>query len=191
MALLLTGGLLLLLLEQGGLETWAPASPWPAFYRMGQALLALGLLAAVPVWRVPGLVALGRSSLGIYVAHLVLLYGWAGDPGLVASWAHRLSLPWAIGLASLVLAAATGGSVRAPLGARPAGGEHGLPQWAALGKLGPDAREIPRALEPGPDAAAGPLENQRLALERASAPERLLHRQEPLGPLVRGGRAAR
>jgi hypothetical protein len=106
MVLLLTGGLLLLLLEQGGLETWAPASPWPAFYRMGQALLALGLLAAVPVWRVPGLVTLGRNSLGIYVAHLVLLYGWAGDPGLAASWAHRLSVPWAIGLASLVLAAA-------------------------------------------------------------------------------------
>lgn len=106
MALLLAGGLLLLLLERTGLETWAPASPWPAFYRMGQALLALGLLSALPIWRLPALVTLGRSSLGVYVAHLVLLYGWAGDPGLAAPWAHRLSVPWALGLSLGVLAAA-------------------------------------------------------------------------------------
>ena len=106
MALLLTGGLLLLLLERTGLETWAPASPWPAFYRMGQALLALGLLSTLPLWRLPGLVPLGRSSLGVYVAHLVLLYGWAGDPGLAAPWAHRLPVAAALGVSVLVLAAA-------------------------------------------------------------------------------------
>jgi peptidoglycan/LPS O-acetylase OafA/YrhL len=82
MALLLAGGLLLLLLEWTGLEDWSLASPWPTFYRMGQAMIALGLLAAVPLWRAPGLVSLGRSSLGVYVAHLVLLYGWAGEEGL-------------------------------------------------------------------------------------------------------------
>ena len=38
------------------------------------------LPSALPVWRLPGLVSLGRSSLGVYVAHLVVLYGWAGDP---------------------------------------------------------------------------------------------------------------
>jgi fucose 4-O-acetylase-like acetyltransferase len=106
MALLLAGGLLLLLLERTGLENWAPASPWPAFYRMGQAMLALGLLSAVPAWRVPGLAALGRSSLGVYVAHLVVLYGWAGDPGLAALWTQRLSVPAALGLSTVVLAAA-------------------------------------------------------------------------------------
>ncbi len=106
MALLLAGGLLLLVLERTGLEDWALTSPWPAFYRMGEALLALGLLSGLAVWRVPGLVRLGRSSLGVYVAHLVLLYGWGGDEGLVARWERQLSLPVALGLAVLVLAAA-------------------------------------------------------------------------------------
>jgi peptidoglycan/LPS O-acetylase OafA/YrhL len=106
MALLLAGGVLLVLLESTRLEDWAPTSPYPAFYRMGQAMLALGLLAAAPVWRVPGLVTLGRSSLGVYVAHLVLLYGWAGDDGLAMRWARQLTVPAAIGLAALVLAAA-------------------------------------------------------------------------------------
>ena len=106
MALLLAGGLLLLLLECTGLEEWAPASPWPAFYRMGEAMLALGLLSAAAVWRMPGLVTLGRSSLGVYVAHLVLLYGWAGDRGLAAQWERQLSMPAALGLAALVLGGA-------------------------------------------------------------------------------------
>ena len=65
MALLLAGALLLLLLEQTGLENWCLSSPWPTFYRMGQALLALGFLSALPVGPVPGLVTLGRSSLGV------------------------------------------------------------------------------------------------------------------------------
>jgi hypothetical protein len=108
MALLLTGGLLLLLLEATGLENWAPHSPWPVFYRMGQAMLGLGLLSAFGVWRVPVLVALGRRSLGVYVAHLVLLYGWAGHDGLGSQWERQLSLPEALGLAALVLAASAG-----------------------------------------------------------------------------------
>lgn len=106
MALLLAGALLLLLLEQTGLEDWSVSSPWPTFYRMGQALLALGFLSALPVFRIPGLVSLGRSSLGVYVAHLVLLFGWAGDEGLVTRWAHQLSFPEALALATAVLAAA-------------------------------------------------------------------------------------
>ena len=106
MALLLAGALLLLLLEQTGLEDWSLSSPWPTFYRMGQALLALGFLSALPLFRIPGLVSLGRSSLGVYVAHLVLLFGWAGDEGLVTRWAHQLSFPEALALAAAVLAAA-------------------------------------------------------------------------------------
>ena len=107
MALLLGGGLLLLVLEWTGLESWSLASPWPVFYRMGQALLALGLLSLLPVERVGALVRLGRSSLGVYVAHLVLLYGWAGDEGLATRWAHALSVPAGLGLAALVLGAST------------------------------------------------------------------------------------
>ena len=106
MALLLAGALLLLVLEQTGLESWSLPSPWPSFYRMGQALLALGLLSTVPLWRVPGLVSLGRRSLGVYVAHLVVLYGWAGDAGLVTRWARQLSMAEALGVAAVVLAAA-------------------------------------------------------------------------------------
>jgi hypothetical protein len=106
MALLLAGGLLLLVLELTGLENWSQSSPWPTFYRMGQALLALGFLSALPVFRIPGLVGLGRSSLGVYVSHLVLLYGWAGDEGLVTQWAHQLSFPAALAVATAVLAAA-------------------------------------------------------------------------------------
>jgi peptidoglycan/LPS O-acetylase OafA/YrhL len=81
MALLLAGGLLLLVLELTGLENWSQSSPWPTFYRMGQAMLALGFLSALPVFAFRGWSALGRSSLGVYVSHLVLLYGWAGDEG--------------------------------------------------------------------------------------------------------------
>jgi hypothetical protein len=103
MALLLAGGLLLVLLEWTGLENWAAPSPWPTFYRMGQAMLALGFLSLVAVRRVPGLVALGRSSLGVYVAHLVLLYGWAGTNGLAMRWERQLPMPAALGLAVLVL----------------------------------------------------------------------------------------
>lgn len=106
MALLLAGGLLLLLLERTGLEDWSQTSTWPTYYRMGQAILGLGLLSAVPAWRVPGLVMLGRCSLGVYVAHLVLLYGWAGDEGLAVRWARQLSMPAALGLGALVLVAA-------------------------------------------------------------------------------------
>ena len=106
MALLLGGGLLVLLLESTGLEDWSLTSPWPTFYRMGQALIALGLLSALPLWRTRGLVPLGRSSLGVYVAHLVLLYGWAGDEGLAVRWMRQLSMPAAIGLGALVLVAA-------------------------------------------------------------------------------------
>jgi len=108
MVLLLVGGLLLLLLERTGLETWAAPSPWPTFYRMGQVMVALGLLSAVAVWRVPGLVVLGRSSLGVYVAHLVVLYGWAGTDGPALRWARDLSAPVAMGLAVLVLGLAVG-----------------------------------------------------------------------------------
>jgi len=106
MALLLAGPVLILLLEETGLESWSLSSPWPAFYRMGQAIVALGLLSTVPLWRIPGLVSLGRRSLGVYVAHLVVLYGWAGDAGLVSRWAQRLSMLQALGMAAVVLVAA-------------------------------------------------------------------------------------
>src|SRR5215470_5841201 len=106
MALLLAGSVLLLVLEQTGLENWSQGSPFPSFYRMGEAMLALGLLSTVPLWRVPGLVNLGRSSLGVYVAHLVVLYGWAGDEGLVSQWARRLSFAEALAVAMVVLGAA-------------------------------------------------------------------------------------
>jgi hypothetical protein len=106
MALLLAGPVLLLLLEETGLESWSLSSPWPAFYRMGQAMVALGLLSTVPLWRIPGLVSLGRRSLGVYVAHLVVLYGWAGDAGLVARWAQRLSMLQALGMGVVVLVTA-------------------------------------------------------------------------------------
>src|SRR5262249_52066679 len=84
MALLLAGGSLLLVLEYTGLESWQSDSPWPTFYRMGQVLLVLGTLSAASVGRAAVLGNLGRSSLGIYVAHLVLLYGWGGNEGLAA-----------------------------------------------------------------------------------------------------------
>jgi peptidoglycan/LPS O-acetylase OafA/YrhL len=103
MALLLGGGLLLLVLENTGLESWHPDSPWPAFYRMGQVMLVLGTLSAAAVGRVAALGRLGRNSLGIYVTHLVLLYGWAGTEGLAAYAFRRLPLGVALALAAGVL----------------------------------------------------------------------------------------
>ncbi len=128
MALLVAGPVLLLLLEETGLETWSLSSPWPAFYRMGQALVALGLLSTVPLWRIPGLVSLGRRSLGVYVAHLVVLYGWAGDAGLVGRWAHRLSLLPALGMAAVVLVAAVAMAQGVPVALRWLG-ENAAPRW--------------------------------------------------------------
>jgi hypothetical protein len=188
MALLLAGGLLLLLLELSGLESWSVMSPWPTFYRMGQALLALGVLSALPVFRIPGLVSLGRSSLGVYVAHLVLLYGWAGDEGLFAQWAHRLAFPEALGLAVTVLIAATAMAQGVPTALRWLG-ENAAPRWrqpsGELGSPDRDARH-PARLEPGPHSRPlVALEHQGLAFERAPAPERLLHRLQPLGALAR------
>jgi len=105
MALLLAGGLLLLVLENTGLESWSPESPWPTFYRMGQVMLVLGTLSAAATGQVNVLGNLGRSSLGIYVVHLVLLYGWAGEEGLAGLFFRRLPLILALGLAALVLVA--------------------------------------------------------------------------------------
>jgi hypothetical protein len=128
MALLVAGPVLLLLLEETGLETWSLSSPWPAFYRMGQALVALGLLSTVPLWRIPGLVSLGRRSLGVYVAHLVVLYGWAGDAGLVGRWAHQLSMLPALGMAAVVLVAAVAMAQGVPVALRWLG-ENAAPRW--------------------------------------------------------------
>ena len=128
MGLLLAGAILLLVLEQSGLEDWSQASPWAAFYRMGQALLALGLVSTVPLWRVPGLVSLGRSSLGVYVAHLVVLYGWAGDGGLVSQWARRFSMLEALGTAAVVLGAAVAMAQGVPAALRWLG-ENAAPRW--------------------------------------------------------------
>lgn len=105
MALLLSGGLLLLILETTGLESWSPASPWPTFYRMGQVMLVLGTLSAAAVGRVTVLGRLGQSSLAIYVVHLVFLYGWGGTEGLAARVFQRLPLALGLGLAAGVLVA--------------------------------------------------------------------------------------
>ena len=118
MALLLAGGVLLLVLEHTGLESWSLFSPWPAFYRMGQAMLALGVLSTVPLWRVPGLVNLGRGSLGVYVAHMVVLYGWAGDEGLASQWARQLSMVEALGAAAVVLGMAVAMAQGVPVALR-------------------------------------------------------------------------
>jgi hypothetical protein len=106
MALLGTGGALLLVLERSGLESWAPASAWPTFYRMGGAMLVLGGLCALRPSR--ALSALGRSSLGVYVAHVVLLYGWAGEAGLASRWGHQFSVPQGLACAALVLVTSFG-----------------------------------------------------------------------------------
>lgn len=128
MALLLAGPVLLLLLEETGLETWSLSSPWPAFYRMGQAMVALGLLATVPLWRIPWLVSLGRRSLGVYVAHLVVLYGWAGDAGLVMRWARGLSMLQALGVGAVVLVAAVAMAQGVPVALRWLG-ENAAGRW--------------------------------------------------------------
>jgi surface polysaccharide O-acyltransferase-like enzyme len=72
---------------------------------MGQVMLVLGTLSAAAIGQVTVLGNLGRSSLGIYVVHLVLLYGWAGEEGLAALFFRRLPLVLALGLAALVLVA--------------------------------------------------------------------------------------
>ena len=78
----------------------------PKWLDTGSNAWQMAAATFVGLQSVPGLVILGKSSLGVYVAHLVVLYGWAGDEGLVTRWARQLSMVEALGVAAVVLAMA-------------------------------------------------------------------------------------
>jgi acyltransferase len=62
---------------------WTATSVWLVAYRVGQGFLVLSAMNFAPLWLSKLFAPMGRLSLGIYVLHLPVVYGWAGTPGLV------------------------------------------------------------------------------------------------------------
>lgn len=50
--------------------------------RLGQVLVFCGAFGLLPAWVGEKAAPLGRASLGVYVVHLPIVYGWASFPGL-------------------------------------------------------------------------------------------------------------
>lgn len=61
---------------------WSATSAWLVAFRVGEGLLVLAAVSFAPLWLSRLLAPVGRLSLGVYVLHLPVVYGWAGTPGL-------------------------------------------------------------------------------------------------------------
>ncbi|MDY7228845.1 acyltransferase family protein [Hyalangium rubrum] len=77
-------------------EEWSPTSVWVVVLRSGQGLLVLAAMNLVPQWLARLFSPLGRLSLGVYVLHLPVVYGWAGTPGLIERVGPTLGLDLAL-----------------------------------------------------------------------------------------------
>jgi hypothetical protein len=114
-----------------GLEDLAVWSPVLVALRLGQVLLVLAALAAVPRRLAAAVAPLGRASLFVYVVHIPIVYGWGTHEGLAQRVGPRLALGAALAAAAAVLAgslAARWAAARAPAAAEWARG------WA-VGRL--------------------------------------------------------
>jgi uncharacterized membrane protein len=84
---------------------FAPAHPVLVGLRAGAVLLALALLFAVPPRLARAAAPLGKASLGVYVLHVPLVYGWSTHAGLAARVGATLGIAQAVAVAAAVLAA--------------------------------------------------------------------------------------
>jgi uncharacterized membrane protein len=103
------GALLVVAAHALGLEELAVESPVLVALRLGQVLLLLAALAAVPRGVARGVAPLGRASLFVYVVHVPVVYGWGTYQGL----AQRLGPALDVGAALAVAAAVLAGSLAA------------------------------------------------------------------------------
>lgn len=104
LALVVLGGALLYLAHRLPGD-WSPTSPWMVLLRVGQGLVALGLVNLLPTLLSRRLAPLGRVSLWLYVLHLPVVYGWADIRGLAGRVGPVLSLWQALGVGVALLAA--------------------------------------------------------------------------------------
>lgn len=91
LVLALLGGGLLVLTGQLTAD-WTATSAWLVAYRVGQGFLVLAAMSLAPQWLSRLFSPMGRLSLGVYVLHLPVVYGWAGTPGLVERVGPTLGL---------------------------------------------------------------------------------------------------
>lgn len=88
-----------------GVGTMPPGHPVLFAFRAGAVLLLFAALAAVPA-RLAALAApLGRASLGVYVVHLAMVYGWSTFEGLAQRIGPALSPGAGLATAAAVLVA--------------------------------------------------------------------------------------
>lgn len=83
-----------------------PRVPDPRLFslRLGQVLAFSGAFGLLPDWVGRRAAPLGRASLGVYVVHLPVIYGWGSFPGLSSRWGRTLSPLSAILLGLTLLA---------------------------------------------------------------------------------------
>lgn len=74
------------------------------FARLGQVLLLVALVSLLPATLSARMGPVGRASLGVYVVHLVVVYGWAFWPGLWNRIGRTLDFTEAFGLGLTVFA---------------------------------------------------------------------------------------
>jgi surface polysaccharide O-acyltransferase-like enzyme len=67
-----------------------PAHPVLVSFRVGAVLLALAACDAIPSRVTERLAPLARSSLGVYVIHVPIVYGWFSFEGLAQRIGPRL-----------------------------------------------------------------------------------------------------
>lgn len=72
--------------------------------RLGQVLAFCGVFGLLPDWVGERAAPLGRASLGVYVIHLPIIYGWGSFPGLASRWGKTLSPVSAVLLGLALLA---------------------------------------------------------------------------------------
>lgn len=97
-----------------GLSNLAVTSPVLFLWRLGQIALLLAAVSLVPAALALRAAPLGRSSLGIYVFHVPLLYGWGEFAGLAGAVGPTCNLLPALGVGGALL---VGGFVVSATGA--------------------------------------------------------------------------
>ena len=115
----LSGAALVAAAHLAGLDDLAIWSPVLFALRLGQVLLLVAALGAVPAALAARAAPLGRASLFVYVAHVPVVYGWGVWQGLAQRVGPTLGLGAAAALATSLLAAALATRVLAGSAAGP------------------------------------------------------------------------
>lgn len=79
-------------------------------WRLGQVLLVLSAACVVPASFAARVVPIGKSTLGVYVIHIAIVYGWFGWPGLMWKVGRTLGFFEATALAAVVFVVSYAGA---------------------------------------------------------------------------------